>query len=166
VRTRGEGKSDVGARGLFLLIPEPLHDVPGSYGFRLRPSDIPRLLYMGWLVAVAAVLTRVWSLPRLVRWFVASPGGRRTDLARVVWLTRGLLGRLYGGGFCLPQSLVLLHYLSGWGLPVQIHFGVRNGEAGLAGHAWIDLAGHPVAEQGDPLAAYRVAYSYSPTHPR
>ena len=117
---------------------------------------------MMWLLAKVILLQRMLSLPTLVRAFDAEPGQRApsVSLRRLVWLSRALLVRTHRADFCLPQSLVLFHFLRKWGEPVQIHFGVRRSGDALVGHAWLTLAGRPVVEARDPKSVYATTFSY------
>lgn len=116
----------------------------------------------GMLVAVR-VLARWVSLPQLVQAFERAPRYDDADLNRLLWLTQGVLRRTHGRDFCMPRSLILFHFLSGWGYPVCIHFGVRRQGRALAGHAWVDLAGEPIGEAANPYTLYRTTYSYPST---
>ena len=117
---------------------------------------------MVWLLAKLMLLQRVRSLPALLRAFDAAPGGcaPAVPLRRLVWLSRVLLTRTHHTDFCLPQSLVLFHFLRKWDAPVQIHVGVRRRGDALAGHAWLTLAGRPVVEARDPASVYATTFSY------
>lgn len=133
-------------------------------GRPLTPRDTLWLARMLVVLAAASVLRQA-PLPWLVRAVERRTGEprARADVGRVVWLAQGLLGRLYRRDFCLPRSLVLFHFLSGWGYPVRLLFGVRKGGAALTGHAWVEVAGAPFEEAYDPRALYHVTYSYPPT---
>lgn len=61
---------------------------------------------------------------------------------------------------CLRRSLALYRVLTHMGYPVEIHFGVRKQGQELAGHSWVTIHGHPVAEQSRPKN-FRPVYSYS-----
>ena len=130
---------------------------------QLRFSDLGRLAHIGGLLVAFEVLKRGSSLPRLLRTFERAPRTSAVPAAeveRTVWLTQGVLRRCYRRDFCLPQSLVLFHLLSGWGLPVRIHFGVRKQDGAVAGHAWLDLDGEPFCEPHDPRLLYHTIHSH------
>src|SRR5690606_19508667 len=100
--------------------------------------------------------------PRLARAFERAPRRAGTpDVARLVRLVQCVLRRVYRRDFCLPQSLILFHFLSGWDQPVRLCLGVRKAGHGISGHAWIELDGRPLAERRDPREAYHVTF----THP-
>lgn len=137
---------------------------------RLRLSDLGRLAHIGGLLVAFEVVKRRSSLPQLLRTFECAPRASAAvtaaEMERTVWLTQGLLRRCYHRNFCLPQSLVLFHVLSGWGLPVRIHFGVRKQDGVVAGHAWLDLDGEPFCEPHDPRLLYRIVHSHPSTTKR
>lgn len=124
---------------------------------------LPRILGVLGVVAVAG---QRLPLGRLVRLLEREPDGEAVrDVARLVRLTQGVLRRTHGRAFCYPRSLVLFHVLSGWGYPVALHLGIRKEAGAVEGHAWLDLAGEPLAEHQDPRSTYRVIQSY-PSHSR
>jgi len=47
---------------------------------------------------------------------------------------------------CLARSLVLRWLLGRQGIDVDLRFGVRREEIGLAAHAWLEYGGHPIGE--------------------
>jgi|SRR5690606_18639048 len=134
----------------------------------LRLSDLGRLAHIGGLLVAFEVLKRRTSLPRLLRTFERAPHAVVTaaKVERAVWLTQGALRRCYRRDFCLPQSLVLFHLLSGWGLPVRIHFGVRKQDGAVVGHAWLELDGEPFCEPHDPRPFYHIIHSHLSTAER
>lgn len=130
----------------------------------LRLSDLGRLAHIGGLLVAFEVLKRGSSLPRLLRAFERAPRTSSVPAAeveRTVWLVQGVLRRCYRRDFCLPQSLVLFHLLSGWGFPVRIHFGVRKQDGTMTGHAWLELGGEPFREPRDPRLLYHTIHSHS-----
>lgn len=136
----------------------------------LRLTDVCWLSrIVGVLVAKEVVGRRV-PLPRLARLLEGKPRPGRgpygpADAERLVWLTQGLLLRLYRHDFCYPRSLVLFHFLSRWGYRVHLNFGIRREGDMLAGHAWLDLDGRPFAEPEDPSERYRITYTYPSSTP-
>lgn len=133
----------------------------------LQASDIRWLPRIGWALLVAALRHRA-SLPRLVRLLEpgrpAAPPRTGGEEARLVYLVDGVLRRLYGQDFCLPRSLMLYHFLSGWGRDVRLLCGVRRTREGLAGHAWVEVDGVPYREPSDPGRTYHVTFTATPTH--
>lgn len=118
-------------------------------------------LYARATLAVVAAARRVRSLERLHDFDEmvvrlrgtpgpGAPSGLPAAAARV-------LGRLLpalppiGMGPCLKRSLILLHLWSRWGHRPRLHMGVRPGQDGPEGHAWLtvddpdlqELAGSP-----------------------
>jgi hypothetical protein len=134
----------------------------------LRASDLRWLPRLAWALGLAAVLRHRTPLPRLIRFLEVSPqpGGEVSaeEEARLVRLVQGVLRRTYRQDFCLVQSLMLYHFLSGWGRDVRLLCGVRRTGEGLAGHAWLEVDGKPYREPADPNRAYHVTFTASPTH--
>jgi hypothetical protein len=113
----------------------------------------PRLAFelAAWRLALP-VLTRVVSLPRLARWMWCRPLSL-TDADRRQRLTA--ISRVAGGGGrvllsvnCVQRSLVLYRLLSRAAAAPKLVLGVRGGGAGIAGHAWVELDGEPVGDDG------------------
>jgi hypothetical protein len=50
---------------------------------------------------------------------------------------------------CLPQSLLLWHWLQRAGLESVICLGARQAAGRLYAHAWVEYAGEPLAEAAD-----------------
>ncbi|ARA92125.1 MAG: lasso peptide biosynthesis B2 protein [Bacteroidetes bacterium] len=134
-----------------------------SRAWKLRPLDVWLLVQMSALLGQILFLQRRLPLDDLVRRFDTAPADRvrpAVSLRRLNVLVTGLLSLIYGSDFCMKRSLILFHYMRKWGYPVHIHFGVAKENGALKGHAWVDLAGHPFAEEADPRQAYRVTYTY------
>ena len=134
---------------------------------RLRARDLPTLARIVALWPVAAVLKRSSPLPRLAETFDAAPRGGDTpggavDPQRAARLVDGALRRAYRHrpGFCVERSLLLFHLLRRGGHPAHLCFGVAPDDGRLAGHAWVEIDGAPVAERVDPQARYRPTYVY------
>lgn len=118
----------------------------------------------GFLIALP-VLQRVLPLPALVTLLGAKI--MPTLLAplepeRLLFLIRGLLHQRIGmiRPNCMKQSLVLFHFLRQWGAPVTIHFGVAKRDETLEGHCWVELAGQPFGEKGNPHRAFTTVYTF------
>ncbi len=116
--------------------------------------------------AVLPLLLRLLPLPTLLRWLRPRRTGRRPEdhtlLERQVHVARRVLGSDDGPlrHSCLLRSLVLFRSLRRAGYPVVVCFGItRDGES-LAGHAWLELDGAAVGENGGVLAGYRPIYRY------
>lgn len=131
----------------------------------LHPRELWLLVLSVGLLAALPVLQRVLPLPTLVTVF-----GTRTiptvfpplQPERLLFLIRGLLDQRIGmiRPNCMKQSLVLFHFLRQWGAPVTIHFGVAKPHDALEGHCWIELAGQPFGERGDPHRAFAMTYTF------
>ncbi|MEZ4516170.1 MAG: lasso peptide biosynthesis B2 protein [Chloroflexota bacterium] len=50
---------------------------------------------------------------------------------------------------CLPQSLVLWHFLRQAGYPADLRIGVNKQDGGLIGHAWVELDGQVINDIPD-----------------
>ena len=62
---------------------------------------------------------------------------------------------------CLTRAITRYYFLRRAGAPVTLHFGMGSGiddegtpGEGFAGHAWVELAGEPLAEPRDPRTLY------------
>ena len=142
---------------------------------RLGLRDAAPLARIAALWPVAAVSKRSLALPALARRFDAAPppadragrGGAHAGGTVPPWrlarLIDGLLRRAYRScpGYCVERSLLLFHLLRRDGRPARLCFGVEaTAGGGLAGHAWVELDGEPVAERRDPRERYRTTYAY------
>ena len=126
-------------------------------------ADIARspVLFLRATTAVLAAAVRVLRLERrlvfdeMVRRLRRPREGepRRVLAVAAARVTGRLLPILppAGMGPCLKRSLILLHLWSRWGFEARLHMGVRPGEDGPEGHAWLtvdepalqDVAGSP-----------------------
>ncbi len=129
---------------------------------RLGVRDVPTLARIAVLWPAAAGLKRSLSLPRLARSFDTSARGGAVAPWRAARLIDGALRRAYrrSPGYCVERSLLLFHLLRRGGHPVRLCFGVMPEDGRLAGHAWVELAGEPVAEAADPRDRFRTTYAY------
>jgi len=131
----------------------------------LRLRELWLLMSSAGLLMALPILQRVLTLPALVALFGANilptllPPLKPE---RLLFLIRGLLHQRIGmiRPNCMKQSLVLFHFLRQWGAPVTIHFGAaKRGEA-LEGHCWVELAGQPFGEKGNPRPAFTAVYTF------
>jgi hypothetical protein len=96
---------------------------------------------------------------------VGSASRRSPSPGRIIELTQLLLGRntaIFQDN-CLKQSLVLFRLLRQSGQPVVVRFGVAKDGEEISGHSWVEDAGQPIAEKGDPYRSFAVIYSYPST---
>lgn len=130
--------------------------------FRLR--ELYLLIWSAGLLVALPVLQRVLTLPALVTVF----GTKRMptmlpplEPERLLYLVRGLLHQRIGmiRPNCMKQSLMVFHYLRRWGAPVTIHFGVAKRDEAIEGHCWIELAGQPFGERGNPRREFVQVYT-------
>jgi hypothetical protein len=157
---------------VYLLVSRLLGTAPEcksarAYSFTLR--ELWLALRLGvWLCWLPIALRRV-PLPELLKRFtrVQRPPNTKTpwDVDRAVTIVSRLCAMpLFGLPIfpkpCLRQSLALYRVLTHMGYPVEIHFGVRKQGKELAGHSWVTLQGHPVAERSS-LEHFKPVYSHS-----
>lgn len=57
---------------------------------------------------------------------------------------------------CLPQSLLLWHYLRGHGYPAELRIGVGKPQGVFAAHAWVELDGRVLNDRPDVGERYAV----------
>ncbi len=74
------------------------------------------------------------------------------------------LGRRWRGSRCLDQSLALASLLRERGLAAQMLIGAERHAAGVAAHAWVEIDGAALDEQGAPRARFSVLETW-PTSP-
>ncbi len=129
---------------------------------RLSPAQLALTTWALLLFGLAEVAVRTrptaWSASRFgvsLRPELAVDGDGATlspSDARKVHVVRQLSALLYGSGRgCLRQSLVLGHLLRAH-RPV-LRLGVRDDAAtGFTAHAWLEIDGRPVEDQGDYMA--------------
>lgn len=67
-------------------------------------------------------------------------------------------------GNCLPRSLILFVFATRYGYPVKFHCGIRRGETGLDGHAWLTFNGEVFLESTRQSMGMVETYSYPHTH--
>jgi len=145
-------------------MPVQLHAIHKKIS-ALRLRELWLLMWSTGLLVALPLLQRALTLPALVTLY-----GARTlptllpplEPERLLFLIRGLLQQ-HVGPFrpnCMKQSLVLFHFLRQWGAPVTLHFGVAKRDEALEGHCWIELAGQPFGERGNPRPAFTTVYTF------
>jgi len=100
---------------------------------------------VGWRLALP-VLRRVLPLRTLVRLMQrtnVNPSAARVDAVRFL-AAHG--GRIAVSRHCLERSLVLYRFLAEAGVTPTLVLGAAEGPSGLAGHAWIEINGEPIAD--------------------
>ena len=128
----------------FLRTPELLRDtltvLPEALRVRqaIQRGGDPRLLPALWRLKPARE-------PELVALYRAISGAN--------WALRLVYPR---GASCVPRSLTRYAALSRVGIPVAFVSGVRKGDTGVEGHAWIELPPHLDNDFGEPQA--RILY--------
>ena len=111
-----------------------------AHCFRTAPRLTVELLVWRVSLPLAKRAFTVQALARIM-WARAHPTAAR-DMA--AFLGQG--GRWLVSGNCLERSLVLYRLLSRAGGNPALVLGVRPGPERVAGHAWIEIGGRPVAE--------------------
>jgi len=105
------------------------------------------------LFKVATLAQFLWS-PPATRFSVAE---RRERLELITSIVRKG-GRLLVSGNCLDRSLMLYNLLSRADADPTLVLGARQGETGMAGHAWIELEGtspfDSAVDQYTPVVAF------------
>lgn len=135
---------------------------------KMSPSDLP--LVVGIVcrtVKVLLIQNRV-SIPNLVKAFETQPdqtmASARTDgmerLARVRWLTDGVLHAFFGGAYCTKRTMILFHYACKYGVDATVNFGVARQAQTIKGHAWLTVDGEPYMENDGTVDDYKVIYTY------
>lgn len=114
------------------------------------------------LVAAAVpLLLRLVRVDRLGAWIEPRRKPPPADAREFDELVRRLdrlrrAGRPLVRSGCLTRAITRYYFLRRAGAPVTLHFGMGAGTDGdgFAGHAWVELAGEPLAEPRDPRPLY------------
>jgi hypothetical protein len=127
-----------------------LRIAPGALRDTLR--ELPGLLRVLWL------LRRERDIGRMLRSLDAPPPAapRVVSERRHYRVVRGVrwglkLLRVRPEGDCVPRALAVFASLRRLGAPAVFVSGVRHSDAGLVGHAWVELGGEALPELGAPL---------------
>lgn len=131
----------------------------------LRLRELSLLMSSAGLLVALPILQRVLTLPALVALFGANILPTLLpplEPERLLYLIRGLLHQRIGmiRPNCMKQALVLFHFLRQWDAPVTIHFGAATRDGALEGHCWVELAGQPFGEKGNPRPAFTTVYTF------
>lgn len=76
------------------------------------------------------------------------------DAGRLVAIFERAAHNHLGRVACLPRSLALLAFLGRHGIHAKLRLGVRRGEAGIEGHAWLEHEGEPVSCGREAVAGF------------
>jgi len=60
------------------------------------------------------------------------------------------------------RSLVLYHFMRRHNCNVDMHIGVRNEEAQIAGHSWLTLNGEVFADSEEKINDFALIFNYPP----
>lgn len=127
--------------------------------FAADPSLFLRAL--GWRLVLPALKIAV-PIGTLADWMSARKTAPHPTAAAGINSVKRLLaqgGRLVVSGNCLERSLLLYRLLSQAGADVSLVMGVRRDAAAVAGHAWVELDGRPLADAT--TADYNVVRTWS-----
>ena len=111
---------------------------------------------------IAPLVLAVLPLPRAVvlldRWpLLPGSGAHPVVLAERVqrWLSRG-----FGvwRSTCLTRSAVLYTMLRQHGFTPSLHLGVRGADTAFEAHAWISIAGTPIADAPENVERFRTLW--------
>ena len=112
---------------------------------RVIPLALRALPYVVW---ARVALRRTIDLNRLLAEHDIQPCARGSEQPSVESLRRGVDAVLRVMGprrdACVPRSLALFALLSRYGYPAAFVSGVRMGESGLVGHAWVLVGDVPL----------------------
>lgn len=115
------------------------------------------------LVDVGLTLLGHARLRRLLRIDATNGASSREEVAvvleRTVRAFAWVSARYPRSRCCLAQALALQRLLARRGIPVDVRIGVRREGRAIAGHAWVELAGRPLAERRDPRQRFVVLRS-------
>jgi hypothetical protein len=118
------------------------------------------LRMLAWRLALP-VLKRLVPLPRLVRLAAGRRGTSPFTPAQVVSASHRLFReRAPSSGDCLERSLLTYRFLLRAGAAAELVCGVRQGDSTVVGHAWVAVAGAPVDELPEALAAYSTLVAF------
>jgi len=124
------------------------------------------VLRMGSWVPALPILKRVVSLQRLANLMQGDGSGAR-DRAyerQIVALSALLVG-LRPPRFrdnCLERSLLAYRFLTLANADPRLVVGVRSGESGIFGHAWVTLDGEPIHESPAAISQFARVVEFSP----
>lgn len=116
----------------------------------------------GWFLVLGAAKHLV-PLARLARWAWTDPVPQPRDGSREELIGRVLqAGRVTGAPDrdCVQRSLLLYRELSRAGADPVLVTGVRREAGRLAGHAWVEVEGRPIAEPVDDLRRFGVLVKF------
>jgi hypothetical protein len=108
------------------------------------------LLGKAWLLLLGVMMAlRVLPLPMLQS-LLKRPASGQANFAiradRLAWLVGVAARRHLWSVSCLEKSLVLETLLVRYGFSPELKIGVRREDGVLQAHAWVEIAGKPLAE--------------------
>jgi hypothetical protein len=128
----------------------------GALKLLSSPRDLGLLLRMSAWRIVLPGLKFLVPLPKLVRLVAAPPRRSTRSPAEERRIVRSAL-LLYRDQSvlrdnCLERSLLTYRFLTRANASPRLVVGMRKGEAGMLGHAWVTVDGHPVQESAESVA--------------
>lgn len=126
----------------------------------LDAADRHELLPAAWRVLVVRVSLGLLGVARTQRVLGRfAPAGQTVLDAPALWHRRALAVRRVAARVpdarCLVRSVVLWWWMRASGLDPQVCMGVRPGQGGMEGHAWVECDGHVIDETPDAAASFR-----------
>lgn len=120
-----------------------------------RTNSVSLLIRMGVWSLVLPALKHLLPLPKLVRVMSRHKSGARSaDAEKEIVRSARRVYRLRRPGTCLERSLLAYRYLSAANADPRLVVGVRRGDGGVLGHAWVVVDDSPLYESRDGLALY------------
>lgn len=126
----------------------------------LDAADRRELWPAAWRVIVVKVLLSLMGIVRTQRLLGRRALAGQTVLAEPApWHRRASAVRRVAARVpdsrCLLRSVVLWWWMRSSGLNPQVCLGVRSGEAGVEGHAWVECDDHVIDETRETAASFR-----------
>jgi hypothetical protein len=121
----------------------------------LSGRELGSLIRAWGYLLVADVALRFMAFPRVERLLA---GGRRRQAGlsadRLATLVTAAARHHLRPMTCLPRALALHALLRRNGIQADLRIGVRREAGSLQAHAWVEHAGAPVGEPGEPSPSY------------
>ena len=116
--------------------------------FLIKLWNLSRIFF---LMAIIRIGLRIIPLSKLLPWLSRSKQStdqRLDELQIMTCFTDRLLTLFpyHEKGNCLPRTCILYWLAPRYGFSVKFHCGIRKGETGLDGHAWLTMNGQPFLE--------------------
>lgn len=128
------------------------------------PGWILAVRMLGWRMALVVLRrrARLTTLSELAA--DPRPAPDVTAQRRALRLAQFLYRRT--DGTCLERSLLVFRHLGQAGADPELVIGFVHEGDGIIGHAWVEVAGKPVLEIGDPATKYTSLLRFGPNGER